>query len=159
MDNNKDIALAGGHRKSNRILGRMALSYTVLFTLFASFMVLPGCSPKIIERVVYQHDTTVVHKRDSIIRRDSVYVKEWMKGDTVFIEKFKDRYIYRDRWRDSIRVVRDSVSIEHIKEVKVEQPLSWWKRAKLGAFWWILGALVAALAWIFRKPLLSLLKL
>ena len=123
------------------------------------FASLPSCSPRIIERVVYQHDTTVVHKRDSIIRRDSVYVKEWMKGDTVFIERYKDRYIYRDRWRDSIRVVRDSVAVETLKEVKVEQPLSWWKRAKLGAFWWLCGALVAALAWIFRKPLLSLLKL
>lgn len=162
MDNHDDIALVGRHRKGNRFGGRMTLSYTVLFTLLSTlflFTILPCCSPKIIEKVVYQHDTTVVHKRDSIVRRDSVYVKEWMKGDTVFIEKFKDRYIYRDRWRDSIRVVRDSVSVEHIKEVKVEQPLSWWKRAKLGAFWWILGALVAALAWIFRKPLLSLLKL
>lgn len=158
MDNHYDIALAGSHRRSG--LGRV-LSYTVLFTLslILSLIFLPSCSPKIIERVVYQHDTTVVHKRDSVIRRDSVYVKEWMKGDTVFIEKYKDRYIYRDRWRDSIRVVRDSVSIEHIKEVKVEQPLSWWKRVKLGAFWWIAGALVAALAWIFRKPLLALLKL
>lgn len=158
MDNHDNIVLAGCHHRSKR--GRM-LSYTVLsIMLFTILSVsLPSCSPRIIERVVYQHDTTVVHKRDSIIHRDSIYVKEWMKGDTVYIEKYKDRYIYRDRWRDSIKIVRDSVSIEHIKEVKVEQPLSWWKRAKLGAFWWILGALVAALAWIFRKPLLSLLKL
>ena len=157
MDNHHYIASAGCHRKGNRFIGRRTLSYTVLFMLFlSSITFLPGCSPKIIEKVVYQRDTTVVHHRDSIIHRDSIYVKEWMKGDTVFIEKYKDRYIYRDRWRDSIKIVRDSVSIEHIKEVKVEQPLSWWKRAKLGAFWWILGALVAALVWIFRKPLLSL---
>ena len=164
MDNHNYIALAGGHRKSNRFGGRKSLSYTVLFAqysllVFFIILFLPGCSPRIIEKVVHQSDTTVVHHRDSIIRRDSIYVKEWMKGDTVFIEKYKDRYIYRDRWRDSIRVVRDSVAVETIKEVKVEQPLSWWKRAKLGAFWWVLGALVAALAWIFRKPLLTLLKL
>ena len=158
MDNHNNIVLAGCHHRSKR--GRM-LSYTVLSIMLFSILSvsLPSCSPRIIEKVVYQHDTTVVHKRDSVIRRDSIYVKEWMKGDTVFIEKYKDWYIYRDRWRDSIRVVRDSVAVDRIKEVKVEQPLSWRKRAKIGAFWWLCGALVAALAWIFRKPLLSLLKL
>ena len=157
MDNHDDIASAGCHRKGR---GR-TLSYTVLsITIFPILLltVLPSCSPKIVERVVYQTDTTVVHHRDSICRKDSVYVKEWTKGDTVYIDRFRDRYIYKDRWRDSIRVVRDSVAFETIKEVKVEQPLSWWKRAKIGAFWWLCGALVAALAWIFRKPLLSLLK-
>ena len=160
MDNHNDIALAGGHRKGN--VGRK-LSYTVLFTLYSilftlTIACLPSCSPKIIEKVVYQHDTTVVHKRDSIIRRDSIYVKEWMKGDTIFIEKYKDHYIYRDRWRDSIRVVRDSVAIETVKEVKVEQPLSWWQKLRMRAFWWLLGGLILTLGWIFRKPLLVILK-
>lgn len=156
MDNHSDIALAGGYRKGNRIKGRGTLSYTVIPILLLFITFLPGCSPRIIEKVVYQRDTTVVHHRDSIIHRDSIYVKEWMKGDTVYIEKYKDRYIYRDRWRDSIKIVRDSVAVETIKEVKVEKPLSWWQKARIGAFWWLLVGLVAALAWIFRKPLLSL---
>ena len=160
MDNHNDIALAGGHRRGN--MGR-SLSYTVLFTqcLILSILTitcLPGCSPKFIEKVVYQKDTTVVHKRDSIVRRDSIYVKEWMKGDTVFIEKYKDHYIYRDRWRDSIRVVRDSVAIETVKEVQVEKPLSWWQKLRMRAFWWLLGGLILTLGWIFRKPLLVILK-
>ena len=112
-----------------------------------------GCSPKIIERVVYQRDTTVVHHRDTTFRRDSVYIREWMKGDTVYIEKYKDRFVYRDRWRDSIRVVRDSVAVETIKEVKVEKPLSWSQKAKIGAFPWLLLALIGAVLWIFRKYL------
>ena len=112
-----------------------------------------GCSPKIIERVVYQRDTTVVHHRDTTFRRDSVYIREWMKGDTVYIEKYKDRFVYRDRWRDSIRVVRDSVAVETIKEVKVEKPLSWSQKAKIGAFPWVLLALIGAVLWIFRKYL------
>jgi hypothetical protein len=76
-----------------------------------------------------------------------------MKGDTVYIEKYKDRFVYRDRWRDSIRVVRDSVAVETIKEVKVEKPLSWSQKAKIGAFPWILLALIGAVLWIFRKYL------
>ena len=156
MDDNNNIGATGCRKRSK---GR-ALSYTVLSVLCTMlfFASLPSCSPRIIERVVYQHDTTVVHKRDSIIRMDSVYVKEWMRGDTVYIEKYKDRYIYRDRWRDSIKIVRDSISIEHIKEVKVEKPLSWWQKARIGSFWWLIAGLVACLAWIFRKPLLGLMK-
>ena len=128
-----------------------------LLALVVVLILLPilsaGCSPKIIERVVYQRDTTVVHHRDTTFRRDSVYIREWMKGDTVYIEKYKDRFVYRDRWRDSIRVVRDSVAVETIKEVKVEKPLSWSQKAKIGAFPWILLALIGAVLWIFRKYL------
>ena len=128
-----------------------------LLALVVVLILLPilsaGCSPKIIERVVYQRDTTVVHHRDTTFRRDSVYIREWMKGDTVYIEKYKDRFVYRDRWRDSIRVMRDSVAVETIKEVKVEKPLSWSQKAKIGAFPWVLLALIGAVLWIFRKYL------
>lgn len=126
-----------------------------LFVIFIiGFSVLPACSPKIIERIVVQRDTTVVHRRDSILRRDSVWVKEYVKGDTIFIEKYKDRFVYRDRWRDSIRVVRDSVAVERAKEVKVEKPLSAWQRFRIGGFWWLLA--LAAVGW--RKQLLWLIK-
>ena len=158
MDNHDYIASAGCHRKGR---GRTLLSYTVLsITIFPILLlsVLPSCSPKIVEKVVYQHDTTTVHHRDSIFRKDSVYVREWTKGDTVYIDRFRDRYIYKDRWRDSIRVVRDSVTVQEVKEVKVEQPLSWWQKARIGSFWWLLAGLVACLAWIFRKQLFGLIK-
>ena len=109
------------------------------------------CSPKIVERVVVQKDTVQVHHRDTTFRRDSVYIREWMKGDTVYIEKYNDRYVFRDRWRDSVAVRVDSVTVERVKEVKVEKPLSWSQRAKIGAFPWVLLALIGALLWIFRK--------
>ena len=110
---------------------------------------LSACSPKIIERVVVQRDTTVVHHRDSILRRDSVWMKEYVKGDTVYIEKYKDRYVFRDRWRDSIQIRErhDTTTVE----VKVERQLTWAQKAKIGAFPWVLLALVGALLWIFRK--------
>ena len=115
-----------------------------------------SCTPKIVERIVYQHDTTAVHHRDSIFFRDSVYVKEWLKGDTVYIEKFKDRYIYKDRWRDSIsiREVHDTTTVEK----KVEKELSAGQRAKINSFWWLVLGLAASLGWIFRKPILALIR-
>ena len=108
-----------------------------------------SCSPKIVERIVVQHDTTTVHHRDTTFRRDSVYIREWMKGDTVYIEKYKDRYVFRDRWRDSVSVreVHDTTAVE----VKVEKPLSWAQKAKIGAFPWLVLAVIGAALWTFRK--------
>ena len=110
-----------------------------------------GCSPKIVERIVVQHDTTTVHHRDTTYRRDSIYIREWMKGDTVYVDRFRDRDIFRDRWRDSVSVreVHDTTAVE----VKVEKNLSWSQKAKIGAFPWLLLALIGAVLWIFRKYL------
>jgi len=110
-----------------------------------------GCSPKIVERIVVQHDTTTVHHRDTTYRRDSIYIREWMKGDTVYVDRFRDRYVFRDRWRDSVSVreVHDTTAVE----VKVEKPLSWSQKAKIGAFPWLLLTLIGAVLWIFRKYL------
>ena len=57
---------------------------------------------------------------------------------------------------DTLVVEKDSQVIE--KEIKVEKELNWWQKFRLNAFWWLLGGLVVALLWIFRKPLMSLLK-
>lgn len=114
---------------------------------------LPSCSPRIIEKVRTEYVAQEVHHRDTIITRDSIYIREWMQGDTVFVDRYRDRYVYRDRWRDSIQIKVDSFAIERIKEVQIEKPLSWGKRAKIGAFWWLVLAVVGLGAWTFRKPL------
>ena len=121
--------------------------------LILAVLLAASCSPKIVDRVVVQRDTLQVHHRDSVFRRDSVYIREWVKGDTVFVEKYRDRLVWRDRWRDSVVVKRDSVTVDRIKEVKVEQPLPWRKRAKIAAFWWLVAAVAGFAAWTFRKPL------
>ena len=108
-----------------------------------------ACSPKIIEKVKTEYVYQDVHHRDTTVVRDSVWLKEWIKGDTVYVDRYRDRYVYRDRWRDSVSIVEkhDTTSVE----VKVEKPLSWGQKAKIGAFPWLLLALIGALLWIFRK--------
>ena len=125
---------------------------TVGLCLFA----LPSCSPEIVERWHTQYVYQDVHHRDTLVTKDSVYIREYVKGDTVYIEKYKDRFVYRDRWRDSIIVKRDSVAVETVKEVKVEKPLSWSQRAKLGLFWPFVFAALGLAFWVFRKPILGL---
>ncbi len=40
-----------------------------------------------------------------------------------------------------------------------EKPLTWWQKAKIGSFWYLCGAVFILLCYVFRKPLLALLKL
>lgn len=120
-------------------------------------LLLAGCSPRIVEHIRYQRDTTYIDKVqiDSIYKRDSLYIKE--KGDTVYIykERIKEKYRFV---HDTVRLVRvDSVAVERIREVKVEKPLSWWQRSKIGAFPWLLGAVVLLVLWTCRKWLVKLL--
>lgn len=114
-------------------------------------LLLASCSPRIVERVITQRDTTYIVKRDSVTfyDRDSIFIRE--KGDTVY------QYVERWRWRDRVRVDTitrvkvDSLTVERIKEVPVQIPLSGWERFKIGAFLWLLGLVVALLLWTFRK--------
>lgn len=124
----------------------LALLLSVILLTLAS-----GCSPRIVEHIRYQHDTTYVVKRDSVrfYDRDSIYIRE--KGDTVY------KYVEKWRWRDRVRVDTfyrtrvDSVAVEHTKIVEVEKPLSGWRKWQIGAFWWLCGAVVLLLLWTFRK--------
>lgn len=54
---------------------------------------------------------------------------------------------------------KDSIRVEYVEvPVEVEKPLSKWKSAQIRAFWWLLGGLALCLLWIFRKPILKLIK-
>lgn len=142
--------------EGNRKIATIWLAFLATLCLLAGAI---SCSPKIYERVIVQRDTTQIVKVDSVryLEKDSVFVRE--KGDTVY--KYVEHIRYRDRVKiDTVLKVRvDSVAFERVKEVKVEKPLSWWQKSKIGAFWWLIGALVLCLLWIFRKPLLKLIAL
>ena len=126
--------------------------------LLACLLALCSCSTiNHLDREQVVHDTIRVVVRDSVrfYDRDSIFVKE--KGDTVY------KYVEKWRWRDRVkvdtfyRVVCDSVTVERVKEVKVDRPLTWWQKFRQGAFWWLAGAVLLLLLWTFRKPLMALL--
>lgn len=146
MDNNLHLGKPG-----------RGISILLVFILLCSFQALSGCSPKIIEKVKTEYVYQDVHHRDTLITRDSIYIREWLKGDTVYIEKYKDRYVFRDRWRDSIsiREVHDTTTVEK----KVERELTVGQKMKINSFWWLLTGLIVSLCWIFRKPILKLFKI
>ena len=91
-------------------------------------------------------------QRDSILRYDSIYVRD--NGDTVWLEKYK--YLYRDRWRvDTLVSVRtDTVSVPY----PVERKLTRWERVKMeaggvaiGGFFLLLAAIVAYIVYRSRR--------
>lgn len=124
-----------------------------IVVIAAAVLMAVSCSPKIVERVKYVTEYRNVYQRDTTVQHDSVFIREWVKGDTVHHYEFRDRYVYRDRMiRDTV-LKADSVAIEHIKTEYVEQPLSRAKRAKIRAFWWLVAAVAGLGAWTFRKPL------
>jgi hypothetical protein len=131
----------------------------LLVGLLAVLLLASSCSPRIIEHTTIQRDTLYRVRVDSVrfYDRDSIYIRE--KGDTVY--KYVEKWRWRDRLRvDTVRVVRvDSVAVERVKEVEVPATLTKWQRAKMGAFWGLLGAVLLLLAWTLRKPILKLLKI
>lgn len=87
--------------------------------------------------------------RDSIVRYDSVYVRD--KGDTLYVERWK--YLYRDKVRvDTMVSVRvDTLSVPY----PVERELTRWQRLKLELGGWAFGIIITAaliiVGWIVYK--------
>lgn len=135
------------------------LTHTVLMTgaIIVLGLIAFSCCPKVVEKIHTEYVTQVVHHRDTVSTKDSVYIREWMKGDTVFVDRFRDRYFYRDRWRDSIQImeVHDTTSTEKF----VERKLTAGQNIKINSFWWLLAAVVGLLIWTFRKQIVALIKL
>ena len=102
----------------------------LLLYVLAVLALLSGCrSVQYVPVETVKHDSIYLHKvtRDSILRYDSIYVRD--AGDTVWLEKYK--YVYRDRWRtDTLVSVRtDTVSVPY----PVERKLTRWERVKMEA--------------------------
>ena len=97
----------------------------------ALLLLLNSCSPRIVEHIRYQHDTTYVAKIqvDSVFRRDSIFIRE--KNDTVFqyVERIRNHYKFV---HDTTYIHQtDTVIVEQLKEVKVEKALTPWQNFKM----------------------------
>ena len=91
---------------------------------------------------------------DSIVRIDSIYEKEYVKGDTVYLEKTKYHF------RDKTKMVTDTI-VEKVVEVKeipieVEKKLSVWDKVRIGIADCFLAFVVLVLVgfaifWVVKK--------
>ena len=70
-------------------------------------------------------DTVFIYGMDSVIVR--------IKGDTVFMDKIKNRFIYRTKSDTVVR--RDSIRIDRDIFIESEKGLSWWAQMQMKGFW------------------------
>ncbi len=88
----------------------------------AVMLLLSGCrtTEKIVEVEKVRIDTTYITQvqRDSIVRHDSIYLHEYMRGDTVYVEKTRWQRVIEDRlrvdtlYRLSIDTIQREVYVE-----------------------------------------------
>lgn len=115
-----------------------------------------GCHTKYVS--VPEYHTEWRTKTDTVIKADSVTVRDsvtmWMKGDTVFKEKisYRDRLRYIYKAKTDTVTVRDSVSVA----VPVEKKASLYERVKSKLFLPLCVAvcLMGILMWIKNKSVL-----
>lgn len=111
---------------------RLLLTYFVAVLLVLIVLLCSGCTTtKYVPVETIKTDTVYQSRieRDSVYLHDSVYVKEWQKGDTVFRD--------RDRWHTKYveREVHDTLYQSRVDSIAVPYPvekeLSWWAKKKI----------------------------
>ena len=111
------------------------IRWMLIYIVSAVIIALVICSCKSTEYVPVETIRNVYHNTTDTIRdsiRHSVYVNQYVKGDTVFKERVESLYV--DKWRvhDSIVVEHDSIPypVEVVKTV--QKPIPMWHYIIIG---------------------------
>lgn len=106
------------HTRQRRALIMMVVLYVVFIAV--TLIIACGCSPRIIERVQVQHDTLLWYSniRDSVMVHDSVYLHEWQRGDTVYVEKTSWRVRWRDRQKTDTVYISKTDTLTQTKTIE-----------------------------------------
>lgn len=108
---------------------RLSLVLTILLMLCACTSTKYVEVPVVTYKVVNDSIVSVKVKVDSIFERDSIFVNQYIKGDTVYCDKVSYVYRYRDKLRiDTLHHWNvDSVLMNHTRIVEVEKPPTIWQ--------------------------------
>lgn len=117
-----------------------------------ALMCMASCSPTKyvpVETVRTEKDVVTRWLTDTVMQNDTRFV--FVKGDTVID--------WRDRWRERVREVHDTVYIERTDSVPVPYPvereLSRWERTKIDYGGEAIAAfavvVIAAVVWLIKK--------
>ena len=143
----------------------MALLKRVILSL-ALCLILVGCKTieyvtieKEVEKEVVKRDSIYITKTkvDSIFERDSIFVDRYTKGDTIFVDKYKYVYRYKDKVRvDTLWVFGiDSVIVDSTKTItltkEVEKKLTKWQSFKQDVGGISIGIVIVLLLYLMCK--------
>jgi hypothetical protein len=138
----------------------MILTMIAFIVLLCLVLSMVSCTTtKYVEVPVTHTDTLIQTKvqRDSIWKHDSIYLHEWMKGDTVYIEKTRWLTGYKERlridtvYRSRIDTIYRNIEIPQEKDAT---SLTWWQQTKMhigGVVFWL--ALLAFFLWLGKNKL------
>lgn len=148
-------------------------------------LLLAGCSPRIVEHVRTEYKTE--YRDSTVYRDSLVYITLPAESSTNHLalgdrSHLETSVAESDAWVDSTglhhtiankrdplpfhltypeRIIVSSATSNHseilTRYVKVPRELTWWQRSKIGAFPWLLGAVVLLALWTCRKWLVRLL--
>lgn len=105
----------------------------IMCAIFWAAILFLLCSCKTKYVPVPEYHTEYITKTDSFIQRDSIYktdsVYMWLKGDTVYKEKYTT--VYKDKWREKYvcdtLIKTDSIRVPY----PVEKQLTKWQKIKM----------------------------
>ena len=123
-------------------LSLKSLTFALALSMVIILLVLPSCRSLEHSSTVVQNGSelfNVVRSADTIVVRDSVFVSERQKGDTVYLTRTE----YRDRWRTQIvhdTIVRSDSIVQVIEHPPERYIPKFYKHST--AIFWILMALL-----------------
>ena len=141
---------------SPAIIYRMTVATIIAAVTLVLALALCGCTTTTkyvpVERVTHHTDTVreLAVRIDSVMTRDSVAV--YIRGDTVFMTKWRDRFRYSERVDTVYQSVADSIRVP--QPYPVERKLTKWEQVKQDAGGWALaavGILAVAVAWLAKR--------
>lgn len=112
----------------------------ILIILFVALSLLSCRSVRYVPVESVKHDSIYVNRvqHDSIYQQDSIYIRD--KGDTVYIDRYKYKYIYKN--------INDTIYVEHNDTiqvvVEVEKKLTRWQSLKMNIGGYAMAFLVLA---------------
>lgn len=114
---------------------------------------------------VYRAASDSVRREVRTVRMDSTGVRD----SVVIVSDSSGRVLGRSEWhwRDHLVTVSDRSALQHVRSdslsrlgretsvrtAAVEKPLTRWQRFRLGAFWWLVAAVLSLAVYALRKPL------
>ena len=131
---------------------RYAVTWMIIYIISACIIAVIFCGCKSTKYIPVETVRDVYHNTTDTIRdsiNHTVYVNQYVKGDTVFKDRIE--YLYKDRWRirDSITVITDSVPIPYPVIEYVEKFRTPWHN------WFIIGILFISLIYLLIKRFLK----
>ena len=119
------MSSATGNNNDN---GRMAMYLFVMIVsgLMLLFLVCSCKTTEYVEVPVVHTEYVYKESKDTAYVRDSVYIKEVQKGDTIRITEYRDRYRFRYITTTDTIVRVDSVAVPYpVEVVKVDHQQTW----------------------------------